>query len=318
MKPQEHIFSSSKRNVGDSLFKNLTMGFAIVLVGLFLLLFYEVAINSSASLRVFGFSFFTGSTWDPVHIIFSVLPMIYGSLASSLIALLIGVPLSIGVAVFLTELCPLKLRASFGFVIELLAAVPSVVFGIWGLLVLAPFLHESIYPVIQSYLGFIPLFQGTITGLGILTSGFILSIMIIPIVSAISRDAMLSVPRSQKEAAFALGATKWEMLRISVFSYARSGIIAGVFLGFGRAFGETMAVTMVIGNSPLISSSLFSPGYTLASLIANEFTEATYSLYTSALIEAGLALLVISFAINLLGNLLLRALVRGKGGAEQL
>src|SRR5208283_4947882 len=195
---------------------------------------------------------------------------------------------SIGVAVFLSELCPSKLRSSMSFVVELLAAIPSVVYGLWALFILAPLLRQYVYPSLQAYLGFLPIFQGTIYGIGVLTAGLILAVMIIPIVASVSRDAMNAVPDSQREAAYALGMTRSEAIRKSVFGYARSGIIASIFLGFGRAFGETMAVKIVIGDAPLISSSLFSPGYTLAAVIANEFTDATSPIFRDALVEAGL------------------------------
>jgi phosphate transport system permease protein len=244
--------------------------------------------------------------------------MVYGSVVTSAIALAIGVPISIGVAVFLSELSPQVLRSPLSFVVEMLAAVPSVVYGLWGLFILAPLLRDYVYPYLRTYLGFLPIFQGTIYGVSILTAGIVLAIMIIPIVSSISRDALLAVPNSQREAAYALGATKSEAIRISVLSYARSGIFASIFLGLGRAFGETIAVTMVVGNTPLISSSLFSPGYTLASLIANEFTEATTAVYISAIVEAGLVLLIVVFFTNVAARMLIRRLVRSREAASYL
>jgi phosphate transport system permease protein len=244
--------------------------------------------------------------------------MLYGSLVTTAIALSIGVPISIGVAVFLSEVSPPRLRSPLSFVVEMLAAVPSVVYGLWGLFILAPLLRDYAYRFLQEYLGFLPIFQGTIYGESILTAGIILAVMIIPIVSSISRDALMAVPDSQREAAYALGATKSEAVRISVLSYARSGILASIFLGLGRAFGETIAVTMVVGNTPLISRSLFSPGYTLASLIANEFTEATTTVYVSALVEAGLVLLVVVFLTNIAARLLIRRLLRSREAASYL
>ena len=290
---------------------------ASALTFLVLLYFYELFTDSSLTLK-FGTRFVTGSTWDPLRNVFGALPMIYGSLATSAIGLLIGVPISLGVAVFVSEISPRRLRFPIGFLVELLAAVPSVVYGLWGLFILAPFLKVYLYPYLQQYLGFLPIFQGQIYGVSVLTAGIILAIMIIPIISAISRDALLAVPDSQREAAYALGATKSEAINSSVLSYARSGIIAAIFLGFGRAFGETMAVTFLIGNSPVISSSLFSPGYTLASLIANEFTEATTQYYVSALIEAALVLLIVSFTATFLGRFLIRRLIKSREASTYL
>ena len=306
-----------RRSRVDSLFRYLTLIFASALTFLVLLYFYELTTGSSLTLR-FGLSFVTGSNWDPLREVFGALPMIYGSLVTSAIALLIGVPVSLGVAVFVSELSPRRLRFPIGFLVELLAAVPSVVYGLWGLFIFAPFLQVYLYPYLQRYLGFLPIFQGEIYGVSVLTAGIVLAIMIIPIVSAISRDALLAVPASQREAAYALGATRTEAIASSVLSYARSGIIAAIFLGFGRAFGETMAVTFLIGNSPVISSSLFSPGYTLASLIANEFTEATTQYYVSSLIEAGLVLLAVSFTVTFIGRLLIRRMTKTREAATYL
>ncbi len=241
--------------------------------------------------------------------------MIYGTLVTSAIALLLGVPVSLGVAVFLSEIAPRRLSGGLSFVVELLAAVPSVVYGIWGLLVLAPLLRDYVYPTIQGVLGFLPIFQGTIYGVSVLTAGIILAVMITPIISAVSRDALMAVPGSQREAAYALGATRFETTRVAVLRYAISGVIGAIFLGFGRAFGETIAVVMVIGNSPYIPKSLFAPGYTLASLIANEFAEALTPTYTAALLEIGLVLFIIAFIINALATILLRR-IRGESGAS--
>jgi phosphate transport system permease protein len=306
-----------RRRGADFSFRYLVLFFASSLTFLVLLYFYELFTGSSLTLK-FGVIFVTGSTWDPLREVFGALPMIYGSLVTSAIALLIGVPVSLGVAIFVSELSPRRLRFPIGFLVELLAAVPSVVYGLWGLFIFAPFLKTYFYPYLQRYLGFLPIFQGQIYGVSVLTAGIILAIMIIPIVSAISRDALLAVPDSQREAAYALGATKSEAVNSSVLSYARSGIIAAIFLGFGRAFGETMAVTFLIGNSPVISSSLFSPGYTLASLIANEFTEATTQYYVSSLIEAGLVLLAVSFTATFLGRLMIRRLIKTREAATYL
>jgi phosphate transport system permease protein len=309
---------------GESAFKWLTVIVATTLLGLTLLYFYELTYRSSSTLKS-GLNFVLGSTWDPNNNVFGALPSLYGSLVTSAIALIIGVPISLGVAIFLSELSPTRLRSPLSFVVEMLAAVPSVVYGLWGLFVLAPILRDTVYPTLGTYLGFLPIFSCPDTsvpcqyyGFSMFTAGVILAIMIIPIVSSISRDALRAVPDSQREAAYALGATKSEAIGISVISYARSGIIAAVFLGFGRAFGETMAVTFVIGNTPLISKTLFSPGYTLASLIANEFTEATTPSYVSALVEAGLLLLVVSFTTSFVGRILIRRVLKTREAASYL
>jgi phosphate transport system permease protein len=307
----------AKRGGPDTVFHLIVLVLASSLTVLTLVYFYELLTGSTLTLKL-GPSFITGSTWDPLRGVFGVLPMLYGSLVTAAIALLIGVPISLGVAIFISELAPQRLRLPIGFLVEMLAAVPSVVYGLWGLFIFAPFLTTYVYPYLQDYLGFLPLFQGQIFGVSIMSAGIILAIMIIPIVSAISRDALLAVPDSQREAAYALGATKSEAVSSSVLSYARSGIIAAIFLGFGRAFGETMAVTFMIGNAPVIPSSLLKPGYTLASLIANEFTEATTQTYVSSLVEAGLVLLLVSFASTFVGRLLIRRLIRGREAATYL
>ena len=305
----------SRKRYGDPTFRAIVTIFAAAIVGLALLLFYELVRGSYPALIRFGLSFLINSSWDPSRNIFGALPMIYGTIVTSAIALLIGVPVSIGVAIFLSEIAPGRISGGLSFIVELLAAVPSVVYGIWGLLVLAPFLRDNVYPGLQATLGFLPIFQGTIYGVSILTAGIILAIMITPIISAVSRDALLAVPMSQREAAYALGATRIEAIRIAVLRYARSGVIGAIFLGFGRAFGETIAVVMVIGNSPYIPKSLFAPGYTLASLVANEFAEALTPTYTAALVEIGLVLFIIAFTINAVATLLLRR-IRGESGAR--
>jgi phosphate transport system permease protein len=307
------------RSRADTVFKALVFVFASSIAVLTLIFFFELTTGSSLTLRE-DFAFILGSKWDPVSNVYGVLPMIYGSVVTSAIALLIGVPISLGVAVFLSELSPRRLRSPVSFIVELLAAVPSVVYGLWGIFILAPLLTRNVYPFLQERLGFLPIFQGypagELPGDSILTAGIVLAIMIIPIVSSISRDALLSVPDSQREAAYALGATRSEAIRISVLSYARSGILASIFLGLGRAFGETIAVAMVVGDTPRISSSLFSPGYTLASLIANEFTEATTTVYISALVEAGLVLLIVVFLTNIAARYLIRRFARSREAAS--
>jgi phosphate transport system permease protein len=299
---------------GDSIFRVLVICFGSFLVILLVLYFIEIGNSSLDSIGKFGFSYLTGSVWNPPKEIFEVFPEIGGTLISSAIALLIGVPISLGVAVFLSEMSSYSVRTVVGSVVELLAAIPSVVYGFWGLAFFVPVFMRPLEHTLQDVLGFIPLFQGRITGYDMLSSGVVLAIMIIPIVASISREAMLAVPNSQREAAYALGGAKSEVINTAVFGYARSGIVAAVFLGFGRALGETMAVTMVIGNSLQLKTSLFQPAQTLASLIANSYAEATGAVALSAIIEAGLVLLIISLVVNVGARMILRRVI--KKGAQ--
>ncbi len=273
-----------------------------------------LVLRSKLTLAQFGFKFFTGSAWDPVSGNFGALPFIFGTLATSLLALLMAVPLALGVAIFLTELSPKALRAPISFLTELLAAIPSVVYGLWAVFVLVPIMRDQLGPLLFKWFGWTHLFDGTNFGVGLLTASIILAIMILPIISSITRDIMLAVPSSQREAVLALGATRWEMIRTGVLRNARIGIVGAVILGLGRALGETMAVTMVIGNSPTISKSLFAPGYTLASVIANEFAEASGDMYLSALIEIGLALFLVTIVVNGIARVLVWAVTRGAPG----
>jgi phosphate transport system permease protein len=306
------FFSMRRARLADQVFKLITLLFALAIAGLVVLMIVEMARDSTLSFDKFGPSFIWSEVWDPVREQFGALPFIYGSAVSSIIGLIIAVPVSIGVSVFLVEHAPRSLSTPVSFLVQLLAAIPSVVYGLWGIFVLAPFLRDTVYPRIQSAFGFLPLFKGTPNGLGLMTAGIILSIMIIPIVTAVATDVMRAVSRTQPEAALALGATKWEATWI-VIQNARSGITGAVILGLGRAIGETMAVTMVIGNRPQISASLFDPSYTIASAIANEFTEATTETYRHALVEMGLILFVITFVINAFARLLVWGVTRGKG-----
>ena len=262
------------------------------------------------TIREFGFSFLTSSEWNPSAGRFGALPFIYGTVVSSLIAVLISVPISLGVAVFMTEQASPRIARPIAFLVELLAAIPSVVYGLWGIFVLAPFVREHLGWFLQTYLGFIPLFQGRLTGIGMLTGGIILAIMITPIITAVIRDVLEAVPTVQREAALALGATKWETTQI-VLSNAASGIAGAIVLGLGRALGETMAVTMVIGNVPQITAKLFEPGYTIASVLAANFAEARDPLYFSALIEIGLILFLVTFVVNALAKLLVAGVTSG-------
>jgi len=298
---------------GDQLFQLLIRASALALLVIVLGMVVVMVRAALPSIKAFGWSFLYTSTWDPVVEHFGALPLIYGTIVSSLLALLIAVPLGIGAAVFLTELAPSWISPSISFLIELLAAVPSVVYGLWGIFVLAPWLRTQVQPALGTALGFLPLFQGPPYGVGMLAAGLILAIMIVPFIIAVSREVLLAVPNTQREAALALGATRWETTRIAVLRYAKSGLIGAILLGLGRALGETMAVTMVIGNRAEISASLFAPGYTMASMIANEFTEATSDLYLSALVEVGLLLFIVTVIVNALARLL----VWSVGGAMQ-
>ncbi len=288
----------------------LACGLAVL--GLLVLIVYELVTRSALSWHAFGFRFFSGSDWDPVNEQFGALPFIYGTLVSSLLALIIAVPLSIGVAVFTTEMCPPVLRGPLSFFVELLAAIPSVIYGLWAIFVLVPILSHHVQPFLAKTLGWTGLFEGPSFGYSMLAAGVILAIMIVPIISSITREVLMVVPQHQREAALALGATRWEMIRIGVLRNARAGIMGGIILGLGRALGETMAVTMVIGNRPQIVKSLFAPGYTMASVLANEFSEATGNVYLSALIEIGLALFLVTIVVNALARLLVWTVTRGQ------
>jgi phosphate transport system permease protein len=275
------------------------------------LILFEVVSQSRLSMAKFGFKFLVKSIWDPVAEDFGGLPFIYGTLVSSLVGLVIAVPLSLATALFLTELCPRRLRHILSLLVELLAAIPSVIYGLWGIFILAPFLRHYVEPFLGKTLGWTGLFSGPKYGFGMLAAGVILAIMILPIISSITREVIMAVPRQQREAALALGATKWEVLRMAVLRNARAGIMGAVILGLGRAFGETMAVTMVIGNRAEISRSLFAPGYTLASVVANEFSEAFGAVHLSALMEAALILFAITLVVNALAMLLVWSITRG-------
>lgn len=265
--------------------------------------------NSMPTLTKYGIGFLYASEWVPAQEQFGALPFIWGTIVSSLIALIIAVPISLGIAIFLVEQAPIKVARPIAFMIELLAAIPSVVYGLWGIFVLAPFIRSYLGPFLQDNFGFIPLFQGRLTGIGMLTGGIILAIMITPIITAVVRDVLEAVPVSQREAALALGATPWEKTMI-VLGNAASGIAGAVVLGLGRAIGETMAITMVIGNSPQISTSLFEPAYTIASVLAANFADATEEIYLSALIEMGLVLFLVTLVVNALAKLMIMGVAR--------
>ncbi len=301
-------------NTGDAVFRFLMFGVALLMLLIVVGMILALGSHSIDSIRQFGFGFLTGREWDPPNARFGALSFIYGTLASSLIALLISVPLSLGIAIFLVEQAPPVVSRPVTFLVELLAAIPSVVYGLWGIFVLAPFLREHVEPPLGRFFGWLPFFRGPITGIGLLTGGVILAIMITPIISAVVRDVLAAVPDTQREAALALGATKWETTRVVLVNGA-PGIAGAIILGLGRALGETMAVTMVIGNRPEISLSLFQPSYTLASVIANEFTEATQAVYLSSLIELGLILFLVTFVVNAIARLLVWRVTRTTAGA---
>jgi phosphate transport system permease protein len=295
----------------DIAFKWVASLAALTIVVLIVLVGWQLFVGSKLALKQFGPGFLWSSEWDPVQDKYGALPFIFGTLVSSLIALLIAVPLGVATALFLTELAPAKLRQPIVMAIEMLAAVPSVIFGLWGIFILIPWLRDHLFVWLKNTLGFLPLFQGPIYGVSMLAAGIIIAIMILPIVTSISREILRSVPNLQREAAYALGATRWEVLKIAVLSYARRGLFGAAILGLGRALGETMAVTMVIGNRPQISASLFAPGYTLASVIANEFAEATSDLYLNSLFELGLVLLGVTIAVNILAQIMLKSMTGG-------
>jgi phosphate transport system permease protein len=301
--------------VGDRIYRWVTTAMALIIPVLLVAVAWEVFSGAWPALHKFGFGFLTSSQWDAVNGKFGAAPAIFGTLVSSAIALIIAVPLAVGVAIFLSEFAPVWIRQPVAFLVDLLAAIPSVVYGLWGILVLVPFLRVTVIPFIKEtlHLGNVPLFAGPAYGYGMLAAGLILAIMVLPYISAVTREVLLAVPRSQREAALALGATRWEMIWDAVLPYARSGIIGGVILGLGRALGETMAVTMVIGNRPEISASLFAPGYTMASVIANEFSEATNDLHISALMAVGAVLFLLTIVVNMIARWLVWRMGRAQG-----
>jgi phosphate transport system permease protein len=315
------LANAGNSQFADRVFSWVMLGCALCVMALVGLIIYELASNSRLSWHASGIKFFFRSDWDPVNEQFGALPFVFGTIVSSILALLLAVPLAVGVAVFITEMCPRWLRGALAFTTELLAAIPSIVYGVWALFVLVPFLREHVEPwlarsfgwtsALTHKLGFQGPFEGPPYGIGMLAAAIILAIMVIPIVSSITREVMTAVPQQQREAVLALGATRWEMIRTGVLRNARAGIFGGVILGLGRALGETMAVTMVIGNSPEIAASLFAPGYTMASAIANQFNEASGDTYRSALIEIGLGLFIVTVIVNILAQLLVWTVTRG-------
>ncbi|PYP92315.1 MAG: phosphate ABC transporter permease subunit PstC [Candidatus Angelobacter sp. Gp1-AA117] len=304
-------FQTKNNAFADGTFRTLVILCALSVMVIVGLIAFELVRQSHLSMAKFGFKFLSTSIWDPVAENFGALPAIYGTLVSSLLALVLAVPLSLGTALFITEICPRRLRGILSLLVELLAAIPSVIYGLWGIFFLAPLLRTEGQPFLARYFGWTGLFEGPKYGIGMLAAGIILAIMILPIITSISREVMLAVPRQQREAALALGATRWEVLRIAVLRNARAGIFGAIILGLGRAIGETMAVTMVIGNRPEIARSLFAPGYTLASMIANEFSEATSDMHLSALVEVGLVLFAITLIVNAIAQFMIWSITRG-------
>jgi phosphate transport system permease protein len=295
----------SRLKDGDEIARLITFLFAATVVLITVLLVYELWINSVLPREKFGWHFLVTQVWDPVMDEYGALPFIYGTVVTSIVALLLAVPLGIGASIFLAELAPPRVSDTLQFFIDLLAAVPSVIYGVLGVFILVPLMRDVIYPILNKPFGFLPIFKGPSYGVGFLTAGLVLAIMVIPYIISVSREVLLSVPRDQREAALALGATRWESTWQVVVPFARTGIMGSIFLALARALGETMAVTMVIGNTPKISASLFAPGYSIAAVIANEFTEATGDLYLQSLVGLGLVLFLLTFILNGLARLLI-------------
>lgn len=293
------------------------MGFSLIIVLLLGAIFYELVKNSWLSMHKFGPGFVTTRTWDPVFENFGALPFIYGTLVSAFVALILAVPIGLGCAIYLAEYASPLIRKWVSLLVDLLAAIPSVVYGLWAIFSLVPLMRDQVQPFLGKYFGFLPFFQGPNYGLGMLSASVVLAIMIVPFIISISREVIVAVPSVYKEAAYALGSTRWEAISTIILSYGKTGIIGGIILALGRAIGETMAVTMIIGNNVTISASLFSPGYTLASVIANEFTEATGDLYLAALIHIGLTLLVVSVLVNIIARILIWSVSQRQSGPKK-
>jgi phosphate transport system permease protein len=291
-------------NMEDAVFKGVAYFFALLVIAIVSLIFIVLLKESWPSINRFGIGFLFSSAWDPVKQDFGALPAIYGTVVSSLIAIIIAVPISLGIAIFITEMAPRGVKGPIGIAIELLASIPSIIYGMWGLFIFAPFISDNIEPFLVNHFGFLPLFRGAPMGIGMLPAGFILAIMIIPFISSVARDVFQMVPPILKESGYGVGATKWEVIRKVVIPYTRSGVIGAVVLGLGRALGETMAVTFVIGNSHEISAALLNPATSISATLANEFTEAVEDLYLSSLIELGLILFVITFVVLTIAKLL--------------
>ena len=308
---RSYLLSRGSSVLADRSFRWLIILCAFTIFGIVALIAYELVVGSRLTIEKFGLSFFFKTAWNPISNNYGALPFVYGTLVSSIVGLIIAVPLAIGVATFLTEMCPKVLRGPLSFLTELLAAIPSVVYGLWAIFVLVPILRDHVNPLLIELFGWTGLFGRPNLGIGMLAAGVILAIMILPIISSLTREVMVAVPHTQREAVLALGATRWEMIRMGVLRNARIGIVGAMILGLGRALGETMAVTMVIGNRPEILRNLLAPAYSMASVIANEFTEAADPMYLSALIEIGLALFIVTIIVNALARVLVWAVTRG-------
>ena len=303
---------------GDEIARIITFIFAATVVLITVLLVLQLWHDSSLPRHKFGLNFFATRVWDPIAEEFGALPFIYGTLVTATVSLLIAVPLGLGAAIFLAELAPQKISDTLQFFIDLLAAVPSVIYGLLGVFIVIPLMREYLQPFLKRTLGFLPFFQGPAYGVGFFTAGIVLAIMVIPYIISVSREVLLSVPRDQREAALALGSTRWESTWKVVVPFARTGVMGSIFLALARALGETMAVTMVIGNTPTISASLFSPGYSIAAVIANEFTEATGEIYLQSLIELALVLFLLTFILNGLARILLVVTTQKGSGMGQV
>ena len=302
----------------DQLFRTVLTACTLSIPILLVMLLIVLIQGARPAIAKFGFHFIVDSVWDPIAGQFGAFPLILGTLITSLLALIVAVPLSLGVAIYLTEFAPPVIRKPVSMVIELLAAIPSVVYGLWGVFVLVPMLRATVFPLLRNLLGFLPFFRGVIYGPSVLSASVILAIMVMPFIMSVSREVLLAVPNSQREAALALGATRWEAVRTAILPYARSGILGAVILGLGRALGETMAVTMLIGNRHEIVASLFAPGYTMAAVIANEFAEAQDRMHFAAMTYVALALFLVTVTINACARLLIWRVSRGAdaGGRE--
>jgi phosphate transport system permease protein len=305
----------SRKDSDDVLFKRIMMSFSFIIILLIGAIIFELTSASFLSIKKYGFSFLYTSTWDPVFEVFGALPFIFGTLVTAFVALLLAVPIGLGTAIYLAEYAPAGVRKVISLLVDLLAAIPSVVYGLWAIFQLVPLMRSTVQPFLGKYLGFLPFFQGPNYGVGMLSASIVLAIMIVPFIISVSREVILAVPAVYKEAAYAIGATRWEAVWSIILSYGKTGIMGSMILALGRAIGETMAVTMIIGNNVKISASLFSPGYTLASVIANEFTEATGDVYLSSLIYIGLVLLVVSIVVNVIARLLIWSVNREQRSA---
>jgi phosphate transport system permease protein len=320
LEPGKQTFSrgGSGKNFGDRVFKWMTAAFAATAVLLLAAMVIQMTQASALSIQRFGFGFLTGRDWNPVQEVFGALPFVFGTVVSSVIALLLVIPVALGVAIFLSELAPGWLTKPLSLIVELLAAIPSIVYGLWGMFVLVPLLRETVQPFLAKTLGFLPFFQGAPIGFGMLAAGIILAIMVLPTIASVSRDVMGSVPKGYREGVLALGATRWETIRVAVLPNVTSGIVGAIVLGFGRALGETMAVTMLIGNRAEISASLFAPSATIASVIANEYADASDELLLSTLTQLGLVLFAVTLLLNIASKLLVWRVGRMPGGERSL